>query len=283
MPKTYALVGAAGFVAPRHMQAINRTGGTLLAAMDPNDSVGILDKFNRATEFFTERAPFERWLYRNVPDFLVVCTPNHLHETYIRLGLTAGCNVICEKPLALNPENLDQIQKVEKATGRKVYTVLQLRYPIQDAGYDKQFATGRHTVNVRYVTPRGNWYMQSWKGDDEKSGGIVTNIGVHLFDALIFMFGDVVSAVDTTLGLVGSHEARGTLELERANVEWCLSIDPKQKPTRQFFIDDDAGIDLTGGFNEAHTRVYEEILAGRGFGIKDARPAVELCWKLRQL
>lgn len=283
MSPTFALVGAAGFVAPRHMDAIHAVDGKLVAAVDPHDSVGVLDRYDRDVEFFTEQARFERWISRKPPDFLVVCAPNHLHETYIRLGLQAGCNVICEKPLVLNPVNLDRLAKLEQDTGKRVYTVLQLRFAVEQLRKQlwEFYGHAMNVVRVRYSTPRGPWYQRSWKADDEKSGGLVTNIGIHMFDALIYLFGGGTGRCVGGPGAGG--QMRGVLHLARAEVDWFLSVDPGVAPERTFKVNADPPVDLDAGFTAAHTRVYQEILAGHGWGIEDARPAIELCWALRCL
>ena len=276
-PTTYALIGAAGFVAPRHMRAIADTGGRLIGALDPHDSVGVLDQYQRDVEFFTESAAFDRWLRKARPDWLVVCSPNYLHAAHVRQGMLAGCNVLCEKPFAINPENLDELQALQEETAVRVVSVLQLRYLFTEE-LKKYCRQGHHAVQVHYTTPRGPWYHQSWKSQEDKSGGIVTNIGIHLFDALIYLFGRVLNFGSTE---IQRDQAHGKLQLERAEVYWKLSIKPDEPASRRFVVD---GNDCTvRGFEGAHLKVYTEMLAGRGFGIEHARPAVELCWKLRGL
>ncbi len=283
-PPRFALTGAAGFVAPRHMQAIRDAGGELVAALDPHDAVGILDRFDRTTEFFTEPERFERHLtklrreHKGI-DWLSVCTPNHLHDGHTRLGLRSGANVICEKPLVLSPQNLDALADEERLTGRRVYTVLQLRLvrSMIELRDRVQRGTLGHNVEVRYVTPRGRWYQRSWKGDYAKSGGLVTNIGIHLFDLLIWIFG-APERYETKLQT--STTTAGWLRFERANVDWFLSIEGDE-PCRKMLVDGEE-IYFSDGFNELHTKLYERTLAGDGFGIEDARPAVELTYRLRQ-
>lgn len=280
MTTTYAIIGAAGFVAPRHLKAIADTGGQVVGACDPHDSVGILDRYFPHAEFFTEEAAFDRWLRKGVPDWLVVCSPNYLHSEHVRKGLQAGCNVLCEKPFALNPENLDELQQLqdESALDLKVRSVLQMRYLIPQELRD-HCASGEHSVRVKYVTPRGAWYHRSWKGNEAKSGGLITNIGIHLFDTLIELFGPV----EKTVSVHRKSESRvnGVLKLERAKVHWDLSIATDDTACRVFTIDEQDYAFGKSDFENAHTKVYEEILAGRGFGISDVRPAVELCWHLR--
>jgi UDP-N-acetyl-2-amino-2-deoxyglucuronate dehydrogenase len=282
-PPRFALAGAAGFVAPRHMQAIRDVGGELVAALDPHDAVGILDRFDRSTEFFTEPERFERHLAclrreHNGIDWMAVCSPNHLHDVHTRLGLRSGANVICEKPLVLNPQNLDALADEELLTGRRVFTVLQLRLvrSLVELHSSVQRSSLGHNVEVRYVTPRGRWYQRSWKGDHAKSGGLVTNIGVHLFDLLIWTFG---KPEKITIKTRTATAVAGTLRLERANVEWFLSIDGEE-PCRKMIVNGEE-IFFSDGFNELHTKLYEHTLAGDGFGIEEARPAVELVYRLR--
>ena len=281
---TFALLGAAGFVAPRHLEAIQGVGGKLVAALDPNDSVGILDRFDRSTTFFTSPERFERFLSSHGVDWLSVCSPNHLHDVHARLGMQNGANVICEKPLCLSPWNLDALEDTERKTGKRVFTVLQLRHVpklqlLKSATYgnDKRFA-----VQLNYVTPRGPWYHQSWKGDTEKSGGLITNIGIHMLDLLLWLYGPCGKAVVTARM---PTYCKGLLQLERADVSWLLSIDPiddSGKAHRSLVVDSER-IEFSDGFTGLHTKVYEETLAGRGHGIADARPAVELAHRLRHM
>lgn len=284
----FALIGAAGFVAPRHMQAIKDVGGKLVAALDPHDSVGVLDKFDRETEFFTEPERFERHLEKlrregNGIDWLTVCSPNHLHDTHIRMGLRAGARVICEKPLVLDPKNLDALAEVEekfRATNydRRVFTVLQLRHAEEMKKLRAQVTTGYHEVNLYYTTPRGHWYDRSWKGDNEKSGGIITNIGIHMLDLLLWLFGPVTGVAEP---MHSERTVSGRLKFERAGVNWHLSIDSAHRAERTLSIGGTTW-SITG-FEDLHTTVYRETLAGRGHGIEDARPAVELAARLRGL
>jgi UDP-N-acetyl-2-amino-2-deoxyglucuronate dehydrogenase len=279
----FALTGAAGFVAPRHMRAIRDVGGELVAALDPHDAVGILDQYNRTTAFFTETERFERHLDKlrregTGVDWLSVCSPNYLHTEHARMGLRSSANVICEKPLALSPWNLDALAEEEHRTGRRVFTVLQLRLlpMLADLRTRVLAKAGHHEVEVHYVTPRGPWYQHSWKGDTERSGGLVTNIGIHLFDALLWIFGgtrkiDVLQRTPTS--------SAGVLHLERAFVRWFLSLDGEE-PCRKMTVDGEE-IGFSDGFNELHTRLYEQTLCGLGYGIESARPAVELTHRLR--
>lgn len=300
--KNFAILGVAGNVAPRHLKAIKETGNNLIAAMDPHDSVGILDQYFPDTAFFTEFERFDRHLEmlkrkeKNFNlDYLSICSPNNLHDAHIRFALRIGADAICEKPLVLNPWNLDALEFLEKEYGKKVYTVLQLRvHPSLIAlknSISHQLKTDnrkpKHRVTLKYITSRGLWYNFSWKGDKRKSGGIATNIGIHFFDLLIWLFGDVLN-YDVMLNL--ENKMSGTLELKNADVDWYLSIDKNdlpneaidknQKTYRSIKIDDKE-IEFTEGFTDLHTVVYQEILNGRGFGIQDSRPSIELVHKLR--
>lgn len=286
-PPRFALVGAAGFVAPRHMQAIKDVGGTLVAALDPHDSVGILDRFDRDTEFFTDEHRFERHLMKlqregNGIDWLSVCSPNYLHDTHIRLGQTAGARVICEKPLVIDPKNLDGLD-IGHPSGPSVFTVLQLRHvdALKNLRENVLSNPGQRTVRLTYHTPRGRWYDQSWKGDPAKSGGLITNIGIHMLDMLLWIFGPLVEAPGMNFVTpTGGFEIGGHLVLKRAAVEFHLSTFAGSVPMRQLAVDEDV-FDFTRGFEDLHSVVYRETLAGRGHGIEDARPAIELAHRLR--
>ncbi len=302
--KNFALTGIAGYVAPRHLKAIKETGNNLIAAMDPHDSVGILDQYFPNAAFFTEFERFDRhieMLKRKSSDFsldyLSICTPNNLHDAHIRFALRTGADVICEKPLVLNPWNLDALESLEKEYGKRVYTVLQLRvHPsliklkgklLQVSSNKHKASKQRHKVTLQYITSRGLWYNFSWKGDKQKSGGIATNIGIHLFDLLIWLFGDVLNY---EVDLNQANKMSGKLQLQNADVDWFLSIDKNDLPTglleknqrtyRSIKLDNQE-IEFTEGFTDLHTVVYQEILNGRGFGIQDSRPSIELVYKLR--
>lgn len=276
----FAITGVAGFVAPRHLDAIRHNGGRVSGALDPHDSVGILDKYDRDTAFFTEPERFERWLNKGTADWLSVCAPNHLHDVHARMGLRAGTNVLCEKPLALSPWNLDQLEKEELLTAKHVYTVLQLRLMpvIERLHRHVQSTTSRHTVTVQYAAPRGHWYMHSWKNDIERSGGIITNIGIHLLDLLLWLFGP---ADRNGIAVSERHEdsAAGTLTLRDADVTWRLSING-DKPQREIVVDG-TPVKFDEGFTDLHRLVYARAIRGQGFSIADARPAVELAHRLR--
>lgn len=288
---TFALIGAAGYVAPRHMRAIKQTGGVLTVAYDPHDAVGILDSYFPDASFFTEFERYDRHVsklaMRGEPiDYVSICSPNYLHDAHVRHALRSGSHAICEKPLVLNPWNLDALADVERRTGKSVSTILQLRlHPSVIALKERISADPRkeHDVSLCYVTPRGAWYDTSWKGDVEKSGGVATNIGVHFFDMLIHVFGAVRR---NTLHLADGRRTAGFLEMERARVSWFLSIDAADLPDgakgsyRSVLVDGEA-FEFSDGFTDLHTRSYEEILAGRGFSIADVRPSIEVVASLR--
>ncbi len=311
--KNFGITGAAGYIAPRHLQAIKDTGNKLIAALDPHDSAGILDKFFPNTSFFTEFERFDRHLekLRRTPsekiDYLTICSPNHLHDAHIRLALRLGANAICEKPLVLNPWNLDALQVLENNSEGKVFTILQLRvHPslielknklhIQlpessikrpESSIQKPVSRIKHQVILTYITSRGPWYKYSWKGDIHKSGGIATNIGIHFFDLLLWYFGD---AERIEVHYSSDEKMSGYIELENADVSWFLSIDRNDLPeeavkngqtTFRSIIVDEKEVEFTEGFTDLHTKVYSEILDGRGFGIETARPSVELVYKIR--
>jgi UDP-N-acetyl-2-amino-2-deoxyglucuronate dehydrogenase len=295
--KNFALTGAAGYVAPRHLQAIRDTGNRLVAAVDPHDAVGVLDRYSLDVRFFTEIERFDRHLekLRRGPaservDYVSICSPNYLHDAHIRLALRVGAHAICEKPLVINPWNLDALQELEQETGCRVHTVLQLRlHPELVAVRDRLRAdtTAQHEVCLTYITARGRWYDVSWKGSEERSGGLVTNIGIHLFDLLIWLFGEPKGC---EVHVRQAHRVAGYLELARARVRWLLSTDitdlaphanADARTTFRSMIVDGREVEFSDGFTDLHTRVYEEVLAGRGFGIDDCRPAIELSGRIR--
>ncbi|MGE3643993.1 MAG: Gfo/Idh/MocA family oxidoreductase [Beijerinckiaceae bacterium] len=287
--KRFALIGAAGYIAPRHMKAIKDTGNDLVAAMDVNDSVGILDSSFPEAQFFTEFEQFdafvdaERRAGRNL-NYVAIASPNYLHDAHMRFALRAGADAICEKPLALHTSDIDRLQELERDTGRKINTILQLRLHPAIIALKQRIAAlpaGRKVdVDLTYITSRGNWYLKSWKGFTEKSGGIATNIGVHFFDMLHFVYGDLQENI---VHLNLPTKAAGYLEYERARVRWFLSLDvgdvpeverAKGKRTYRAVIADGEDIEFSDGFTELHTRIYEEILAGRGFGVEENRVAI---------
>jgi len=294
--KNFALIGAGGYIAPRHMRAIKDTGNNLIAALDKHDSVGILDSYFPQTEFFVEFERFDRHIEKLKrlgmrTDYVTVCSPNYLHDAHIRFGLRVGADVICEKPLVLNPWNIDGLVEIEKETGRKISTILQLRlHPaiIELREKVRNNSLGKkYNIDLRYITSRGHWYHISWKGDPQKSGGIATNIGIHFFDMLIWIFGDVKL---NDVYQYTPDTAAGALELEKATVTWFLSIDPNTLPQevkqagkrtfRSLTIDDEA-FEFSEGFTELHTRSYEEILKGNGFPVEEARKSIELVHAIR--
>jgi UDP-N-acetyl-2-amino-2-deoxyglucuronate dehydrogenase len=292
----FAVTGVAGFVAPRHLNAIRDTGNRLVAAVDPHDAVGILDRYSFDVRFFTEFERFDRHLekLRRGPEservrYVSVCSPNYLHDAHIRLALRIGADAICEKPLVISPWNLDALAELEHETGRRVYSVLQLRlHPSLVALKARLAAAGRrqHEVVLTYITGRGRWYDVSWKGRVEQSGGVATNIGIHFFDLLIWLFG---RTGHSEVYLQGHNRMAGYFELERASVRWFLSTAvsdlpptvPSGQTTYRSISVDGEEIEFTEGFVDLHTRVYEEVLAGRGFGIEDARPSIELAYRVR--
>lgn len=288
--KRFALIGAAGYIAPRHMRAIKDTQNLLACAYDINDSVGIIDSISPSSEFFTDFERFSDFVYtqnrepQKSLDYVVVCSPNYLHKAHIAAGLRMGCNVICEKPLVPSPELLDELQLLEKETGQRVYNILQLRHhesilALRDQ-VRKQPSDKKCDVELTYITSRGKWYMESWKGDPRKSFGVATNIGVHFFDMLHFIFGNLEK---NELHYRDEDKAAGYLEYERAKVRWFLSIDAEDLPeqvrgkqsTYRSITCDGRELEFSAGFTDLHTISYQEILAGRGYGIEDARHCVE--------
>ncbi len=298
MPKNFALLGVAGFVAPRHLKAIHDTGNVLLAACDPHDSVGILDAHFPDAAYFREFERFDRHveaLRRHGEESRVhlvsVCSPNYLHDAHVRFAFRVGADAICEKPLVLNPWNCDALRELEAESGRRVYTVLQLRLHPELLAAKARFDADRDRVwdvNLTYVTARGQWYLYSWKGEIERSGGLATNIGIHLFDLLLWLFGP---AEKVEVRRRDAQRVEGVLALARARVRWHISIDGADLPEearaagkRSFRALDVDGtrIEFSDGVTDLHTRVYEEVLAGRGFGIETVRPSVQLAYEIRR-
>ena len=288
--KNFALIGAAGYIAPRHMRAIKDTGHHLAVAYDINDSVGIIDSISPESEFFTEFERFQEFanqLNRNPStalDYVAICSPNYLHHAHIAAGLRMGCDVICEKPLVPTPELLDELTLIERETGKRVFNILQLRHHAAILKLRDKVAAGpidtKFDVELTYITSRGKWYMESWKGDDRKSFGIATNIGVHFYDMLHFIFGKLQRNV---VHYRGVDKAAGYLEYERARVRWFLSIDANdlpddvkgKKPTYRNIDVSGEQLEFSEGFTDLHTTSYQEILAGRGYGLEDARHCIE--------
>ncbi len=285
----FALIGAAGYIAPKHLAAIKSVGGELVAAVDPHDSVGVLDQYFPNTRFFPDIAIFDRYLEKclydkNPIDYVVVCSPNYLHVDHARMAMRAGCDVICEKPLVLHPRNLDQLQRVEKRTGRLVHPVMQLRYSDQLQQLREQVKNMNNLdVHLKYVTRRGPWYQRSWKGNEGKSGGVLLNIGIHLFDLLLWIFGPVK---ESPQALVSIDHAHGVLRTERAVIRWELSVRAEDLPDDRLsswrFLDIDgmASFKLES-FGDLHSAVYAAVLAGNGMRIEETRPAIELVTTMR--
>jgi UDP-N-acetyl-2-amino-2-deoxyglucuronate dehydrogenase len=294
--KNFALIGAAGFIAPRHMKAIKETGNNLVAALDKHDNVGILDSYFPNADFFTEFERFDRHLDKlkrrgEKIDYISICSPNYLHDSHIRYALRYGADAICEKPLVLNPWNLDALAEIEKETGRNLYTILQLRLHPSIIALREKIKNGPkdkiYDVDLTYITSRGNWYHSSWKGDISKSGGVATNIGIHFFDMLIWIFGDVKK---NEVKQLTTDTAAGYLELGQARVTWMLSIDFNQIPqdvkaagkrTFRSLTMEGEQIEFSDGFTDLHTRSYEEILKGNGFGLTNTRASIELVYSIR--
>lgn len=297
--KKFAIIGVGGYIASRHLKAIRETGNVLVAALDKNDSVGIIDSYFPEADFFTEFERFDRHLEmlrhekKQPIDYVSICSPNYLHDAHVRFALRIGADAICEKPLVLNPWNVTALTKSEQESGRKINTILQLRlhpaiqelkHKVENSPKDKIFY-----IDLTYITSRGKWYMVSWKGDIEKSGGIANNIGIHFFDVLIWIFGKVKS------NIVHIHESKrvaGFLELERAKVRWFLSLNSSDLPfvsepdkplTYRSVAIDGEEIEFSGGFTDLHTESYKEILAGRGYGLNDVLPSIEVVSEMRNL
>lgn len=296
--KKFALIGAAGYIAPRHMKAIKDTGNKLLTAYDKFDSVGILDSYFPESDFFVEFERFDRHVEKlkrgeNKIDYVSICSPNYLHDAHIRFGLRVGADVICEKPLVLSPWNIDALKEMEIESGKNVYNILQLRLHPSIIALKKRIDAGPidkvYDIDLAYITSRGNWYFTSWKGDVDKSGGIATNIGVHFYDMLTWIFGDVKK---NTVHIQTTDRASGYFELEKARVRWFLSINPDTLPIevkarggrtyRSLSIEGEE-IEFSDGFTELHTHSYEHILSGGGFGLEEARNSIEIVHEIRNV
>jgi UDP-N-acetyl-2-amino-2-deoxyglucuronate dehydrogenase len=295
--KNFALIGAAGYIAPRHMRAIKDTGNNLIAALDPFDSVGVIDSYFPQADFFIETERFDRHLDKlrrsgnGHVDFVSICSPNYLHDAHIRLALRNEAHAICEKPLLLNPWNLEGLEEIEKETGKRIYNILQLRHHPTIINLKKRIDSlpddKIHDIQLTYITSRGNWYYYSWKGNILKSGGMVTNIGIHFFDMLSWIFGGVEKS---TLHLMDKNKASGVLQLKKANISWFLSLDKndlpakaveKNQPTYRSILIDEEEIEFSGGFTDLHTVSYQEILDGKGYGLSAARQSIEIAHKIR--
>ncbi|MBQ5458744.1 MAG: Gfo/Idh/MocA family oxidoreductase [Bacteroidales bacterium] len=295
--KNFAIIGVGGYIAPRHLKAIKETGNNLLVALDKSDSVGIMDSFFPKADFFTEPERFERHVYKlqhgsgEKLDIFSICTPNYLHDAHIRMALLNGADAICEKPLVLNPWNIDALSELEKETGHKIYNILQLRLHPAIIELKKKIEAGDpnkiYDVDLTYITSRGKWFHYSWKGDIAKSGGLATNIGIHFFDMLQYIFGKKKMLV---VHHRDNHVVSGYLELEKARVRWFLSVDSEYLPDeikakgqttyRSIQIAGDE-LEFTGGFTDLHTESYRNILAGNGFGLDQAKPSIEMVHFIR--
>ena len=294
--KNFAIIGLGGFVAPRHLQAIKDTGNRLVAAYDISDSVGILDSYFPNADFFTEQELFDRHCtkIKNTDkkiDIISVCTPNYLHDSHTRYALRLGCDVICEKPLVLNPWNIDALERVEEETGHKVNNILQLRLHPSVIALKQKIENGPqdkvYDVDLTYITSRGKWYYASWKGDPRKSGGIATNIGIHFYDMLAFIFGEV----QENIVHVSSHDRlAGMIRFKKARVRYFLSINAKTLPAevaatgqrtyRSITIGDEV-FEFSDGFTDLHTESYRQILAGKGFGLDEVKTCIQIVYDIR--
>jgi UDP-N-acetyl-2-amino-2-deoxyglucuronate dehydrogenase len=279
----FALIGAAGYIAPRHMEAIYHTGNRILCVTDPHDSVGILDKYDKDIKYFKDIERFDRhidMLYRTSDesvDYVSICSPNYLHDAHCRLAVRNHANVICEKPLVINPWNLDSLEELEQEYGKKIYPIMQMRYHpkilelknvINDSTY--------YNCAVRYFTPRGMWYYHSWKGEKDKSGGILMNIGIHLFDIILWLFGE---PVEWSVEILDDSMTVGRVEFKNATVKWYMSIGSKFAPMRLMTVND-RNIDFSN-VDGLHIKQYNDILMGRGYSISDVRPSIEFVYKVR--
>lgn len=295
-PKNFGLIGVAGYIAVRHLKAIKDTGNNLLASLDKFDSVGLIDSYFPHSDFFVEFERFDRHFDKlkrtgTRIDYVSICSPNYLHDSHIRFALRHGADAICEKPIVLNPWNVDALQEIEKETGRKIYTVLQLRLHPKIVELRDRILNGPkdkvYDVDLTYITSRGNWYFISWKGDIQKSGGVATNIGIHFFDMLGWIFGGVKNNV---VNFSSTDKAAGYLELKNARVRWFLSLDSNDLPkeikekgqrTYRSVTVDGTEVEFSDGFTDLHTKTYEDILSGGGFGLNEARQSVETAYSIR--
>jgi UDP-N-acetyl-2-amino-2-deoxyglucuronate dehydrogenase len=295
--KNFALLGAAGYIAPRHLKAIKDTNNNLIAALDKFDSVGVMDSYFPNADFFVEFERFDRHIeklkrqFNTRLDYVSICTPNYLHDSHIRMALRRGADAICEKPLVLNPWNVEALAAIEKESGQKIYTILQLRLHPSIIALKKKIENGPkdkvYDIDLTYITSRGNWYDISWKGNESKSGGIATNIGVHFYDMLSWVFGEVKTNI---VHLRDKDKSAGYLEFDKARVRWFLSIDENSLPEKISAIGqrtyrsikvDSEEIEFSNGFTELHTQSYEDILKGGGFGLKEARQSIEIVHDIR--
>ena len=297
--KNFALIGASGYIAPRHMKAIKETDNNLVCALDPYDGIGIMDSYFPNADFFTEPERFDRHLDKlrrqgeKKIDYVSICSPNYLHDAHIRMALRNDCHAICEKPLVLNPWNLDALQEIEMETGKRIYTILQLRLHPAIQLLKKQINDGPkdkvYNVDLTYITSRGKWYFISWKGDIHKSGGVATNIGVHFFDMLGWIFGDFKGV---ELEINQPEKTGGKLYFEKANVNWFLSVNDEDLPKevinfgkrtyRKINIEGEV-LEFSEGFTDLHTQSYNDLLKGGGFGINEVREAIQIVSGIRKI
>jgi UDP-N-acetyl-2-amino-2-deoxyglucuronate dehydrogenase len=296
--KKFGLIGVAGYIAPHHLKAIKETGNNLIAALDPFDSVGVMDSYFPDSAFFTEPERFDRHMDKirrtsnGSINYVSICSPNYMHDAHIRMSLRNQADAICEKPIVLNPWNLDALNEIEKETGRNIFTILQLRHHPAIIALKEKIESEKHLdkiydIDLTYITSRGNWYYRSWKGDIGKSGGLVTNIGVHFFDMLTWIFG---SAKENIVHIKSARLAAGFLQLENAKVRWFLSVDKddlpksakiKGKMTFRSISIDNEEIEFSGGFTDLHTVSYQKIIEGNGYGLENARPSIEIVHSIR--
>lgn len=292
----FGLIGAAGYIASRHLKAIKETGNNLIAALDKFDSVGIMDHFFPQSDFFVEFERFDRHFDKlkrqgTKIDYVSICTPNYLHDSHIRFALRQGTDAICEKPLVLNPWNIDALSEIEQETGKRIFNILQLRLHPVIKKLKLDIENGQqdriHDIDLTYITSRGKWYDISWKGNIQKSGGIATNIGIHFFDMLTWIFGNVKENI---VHVSEPHRAAGYLGLERARVRWFLSIDTNDLPqnikekgqkTYRSILINGSELEFSEGFTELHNKSYEAILSGSGFGVQEARKSIETVYVIR--
>lgn len=300
MSKNFAITGVGGYVAPRHLKSIYETGNQVIAALDPKDSVGLLDRYSPDIDFFVEFERFDRHIEKlrrsSKPEdhihYISICSPNYLHDAHARLALRVGADAICEKPAVLNPWNIDALLELEQESGQRIYNVLQLRYhpailELKKKIDDQAKSGKKHQIKLTYITSRGNWYHTSWKGDVHKSGGIATNIGVHFFDMLMWIFGGMQSQ---EVHLLNDKQAAGFMDLKNAEVKWFLSVNKddvpfdtsgKSQATYRSITVDDEEVEFSGGFTDLHTAVYQNILSGNGYGLETTKPAIEVVHNIR--
>jgi UDP-N-acetyl-2-amino-2-deoxyglucuronate dehydrogenase len=297
-PKNFGLIGVAGYIAVRHLKAIKDTGNNLLASLDRFDSVGLIDNYFPQSDFFVEFERFDRHFDKlkrsgTKIDYVSICSPNYLHDSHIRFALRHHADAICEKPIVLNPWNVDALQEIENETGHKIFTVLQVRLHPRIIELKNKIKNGPsdkiYDIDLTYITSRGNWYHISWKGDIQKSGGVATNIGIHFFDMLGWIFGRTKKNI---VHMSEPNKAAGYLELEKARIRWFLSLDHNDLPhsvaekgqrTFRSILVDGEEVEFSEGFTDLHTQTYNEILAERGFGLEDARQSVEIAFTIRNM